>query len=135
MGNSNIASELALLHTQRPKGWRILASGIDPSLGNKYIRILFTNDLVASVVSGPHTYGGSDGLWEIAPCWYFGGGTFTTMWWDELRGVLDWDDIKGYLDVADVRNCLDELASVDAFRVSTLRAAYMAIRTHKYGGI
>jgi hypothetical protein len=111
-----------------PDGWKILGYGIDGALGNKYIRILLPNGIVASCISGEHTYGGSEGLWEIAPCWYGGGQAFSVMYMNEMRAICDWNDPRGWLDTEGVNEVLSELADIDANRVRILRDAFMQLR-------
>lgn len=129
----NAAKELAMWDKPLPNGWVILGYGIDASIGNKYIRIALPNGIVASIVSGLMTYGGKDGLWEIAPCWYGGGNSFSLMTCEEMRAVVGWTDVHGWLDTDGVNEALSELADVDSVRVHLLRDAFMRIRAHENG--
>lgn len=63
-------------------------------------RYKFSNGLGASVVSGPHTYGGDSGLWELAVIRWDGDEfslTYDTPITDDVIGHLTWDEVEALL--------------------------------------
>lgn len=124
----NIPQSLNMYDVPLPDGWVILGYGVDGTVGNQYIRIKLPNGIVASIIRGQYTYGGRDGRWEIAPCWDEGNGEFSVMYMEEMRAVCDWTDVEGWLDENGVMQRLEELADVDAFRVSVLKEAFYKLR-------
>lgn len=128
MAEIKVLQDLDMWSNALPKGWQIVAYGIDGSVGNKYVRIAFPNGLMASIIQGKYTYGGPEGLWEIAPCWYHGNGGFTLMDSNEMKSTVDWIDVHGWLDSDGVMEALWELAETDSERVRILRNAFFEIR-------
>jgi len=63
----------------------------------------FDNGYGASVVSGPHTYGGKDGLFEVAVLDNNGEITYNTP----VTG-----DVVGFLDFADVADVLNKIKAL-----------------------
>jgi hypothetical protein len=66
-------------------------------------RIMFDNGYGASVVVGPYTYGGEDGLYELAVL--------------DNNGKLTYDtpvtsDVEGYLSEEDVTKLLEQIQSL-----------------------
>jgi hypothetical protein len=61
----------------------------------------FENGFGASVIKGPHTYGGPEGLWEIGVIIFKEGGqwnlTYNTSVTDDVLGHLDDDEVNQYL--------------------------------------
>ena len=61
------------------------------------LEFTFANGYGASVIKGPHTYGGKNGLWELAVlkesslC-------YTTHITDDVLGHLSWEDVENTLD-------------------------------------
>ncbi len=73
-----------------------------PRGGNIFARISFSNGYTASVVCGPYTYGGPEGLYEIAVL---------------FNDVIVYDtpvtsDVLGHLSEGDVTRLLNEIASL-----------------------
>lgn len=74
------------------------------AIGNHQYIITFENDYGASIVMGPYTYGGKDGLWELSVL---------------KDGCINYDtpitdDVLGYLneeEVLDTLKCISELNS------------------------
>lgn len=65
-------------------------------------RYHFANGYEASVVQGPHTYGGSSGLWEVAVC------TSSGLCYDTPIT----DDVIGWCDDAKVAELLMKIAAL-----------------------
>ena len=68
----------------------------------------FRNATGASVIKGTHTYGGEDGLWEVAPIYFVGHSNYEF----ELfypKGVCDDGDVIGWCDDNDVEERLAKL--------------------------
>lgn len=61
------------------------------------LEFAFENGYGASVIKGPHTYGGKDGLWELAVlkghslC-------YTSHITDDVLGHLNWEQVENALD-------------------------------------
>jgi len=81
-----------------------------PVKGSEHYVFSFDNGYGASVIRGPHTYGGSKGLWEVA--------------------VLDSDgdlyyrspitnDVIGYLSEDEVASALESIAALPAFDMAS----------------
>ena len=66
--------------------------------------VQFPNGYGASIVKGPHTYGGSQGLYELAVFGKDGGITYDTP---------ITDDVLGYLSEEDVEKTLTDIKSLD----------------------
>jgi len=62
----------------------------------------FPNGYGASVVQGQHTYGGKEGLWELAVLKYSKDGKweldYTTLVTDDVVGNLTDEEVEGYLE-------------------------------------
>jgi hypothetical protein len=75
-------------------------------MGTTRVLFTFTNGWKASVIQGPYTYGGADGLFEMGVL--------------DSNGNLDYanpvtpDDVAGYLTVEDVKEKLAALANLTA---------------------
>jgi hypothetical protein len=61
-------------------------------------RIKFDNGYGASVVVGPHTYGGEDGLYELAVLDNNGNLTYETPVTSDVEGYLSEDDVTKLLE-------------------------------------
>ena len=72
----------------------------DIQRGLNAARIMFDNGYGASVIIGPHTYGGEDGLYELGVLGKDGKLTYDTP-------VTD--DVEGYLSEADVTDLLTKI--------------------------
>lgn len=60
-------------------------------------RIEFDNGYGASVVKGPYTYGGKDGLYEMAILDSNGNLTYDTPITNDVIGYLSEDEVSNYL--------------------------------------
>lgn len=56
--------------------------------------VQFSNGYGASIVQGPHTYGGSKGLYELAVFGKDGGITYDTPITDDVLGYLSEQDVE-----------------------------------------
>ena len=65
----------------------------DIQRGLNAARIMFDNGYGASVVVGPYTYGGEDGLYELAVLDSNGKLTYETPVTDDVEGYLSEDDV------------------------------------------
>ena len=65
----------------------------DKQRGLSAARIIFDNGYGASVVKGEHTYGGRDGLYELAVLGKDGRLTYETPVTDDVEGYLSEDDV------------------------------------------
>lgn len=83
------------------------------STGSTQVIFKFTNGYAASIVQGPYTYGGPEGLFEMAVL--------------DSRGHLDYDnpvtpdDVAGYLSVEDVKGKLHQLAHLTEAELTEFR--------------
>ena len=61
------------------------------------LEFTFANGYGASVIKGPHTYGGKNGLWELA---VLNGSSlcYTTHITNDVLGHLSWEDVENTLD-------------------------------------
>ena len=59
--------------------------------------VQFSNGYGASIVQGPHTYGGKDGLYELAVFGKDGHITYSTPITDDVLGYLTEDDVTDCL--------------------------------------
>jgi hypothetical protein len=67
-------------------------------IGGIVSRIKFDNGYGASVVQGPHTYGGEDGLYELAVLDSNGELTYETPITNDVEGYLSEDDVTKLLE-------------------------------------
>jgi len=62
----------------------------------------FDNNYGASVVCHDGSYGGQQGLWEIAILWFFDKDsysiTYDTPITDDVIGWLEWEEVEEYLE-------------------------------------
>jgi hypothetical protein len=65
----------------------------DKQRGLSAARIIFDNGYGASVVKGEHTYGGREGLYELAVLGQDGKLTYETPVTDDVEGYLSEDDV------------------------------------------
>jgi hypothetical protein len=65
----------------------------DKQRGLSAAKIIFDNGYGASVVKGEHTYGGRDGLYELAVLGQDGKLTYETPVTDDVEGYLNEDDV------------------------------------------
>jgi hypothetical protein len=65
----------------------------DKQRGLSAARIIFDNGYGASVVKGEHTYGGRDGLYELAVLDSNGKLTYETPVTDDVEGYLTEDEV------------------------------------------
>ena len=72
----------------------------DMQRGLNAARIMFDNGYGASVIIGPHTYGGEDGLYELGVL-----GKDKKLTYD----MPVTDDVKGYLSEDDVTKLLEQI--------------------------
>jgi hypothetical protein len=70
----------------------------DIQRGLNAARIMFDNGYGASVVVGPHTYGGEDGLYELAVLDSNGNLTYETPVTGDVEGYLSEDDVTKLLE-------------------------------------
>ena len=64
--------------------------------------VQFSNGYGASIVQGPHTYGGKDGLYELAVFGKDGGITYDTPITDDVLGYLSEQEVEKTL--LDIKN-------------------------------
>ena len=62
-------------------------------IGGIISRIMFENGYGASIVKGPHTYGGDEGLYELAVLDSEGKLTYETPITDDVEGYLTEDEV------------------------------------------
>jgi hypothetical protein len=67
-------------------------------LGGKVYRFAFKNGYGASVVSHSGSYGGKQGLWELAVCGKEGEVDYTTPITNDVIGYLKESEVKPLLD-------------------------------------
>lgn len=87
----------------------VFAVNMPVSGAERYV-FTFDNGYGASVIRGPHTYGGADGLWELAVL--------------DTNGDLYYespvtDDVIGWLKEDRVRELLDSVAALPAFDLAS----------------
>ena len=70
----------------------------DIQRGLNAARIMFDNGYGASVVVGPYTYGGEDGLYELAVLDSNGKLTYETPITSDVEGYLSEDDVTKLLE-------------------------------------
>jgi hypothetical protein len=63
-----------------------------PTIGIR-LRFLFPNGYQASVVRGPYTYGGTDGMWELAVMDHYGQILYDTPITDDVIGFLTREEV------------------------------------------
>jgi hypothetical protein len=71
-------------------------------VGRKQCIVQFPNGYGASIVQGEHTYGGKDGLYEIAVFGKDGGITYDTPITDDVLGYLSEEEVEKTL--IDIKN-------------------------------
>ena len=69
----------------------------DIQLGLNAARIMFDNGYGASVVVGPYTYGGEDGLYELAVLGKDGKLTYDTPITEDVEGYLTEEGVTEFL--------------------------------------
>jgi hypothetical protein len=70
----------------------------DIQRGLNAARIMFDNGYGASVIIGPYTYGGEDGLYELAVLGSDGKLTYDTPVTDDVEGYLSENDVTKLLE-------------------------------------
>jgi len=70
----------------------------DIQRGLNAARVMFDNGYGASVVVGPYTYGGEDGLYELAVLDSDGKLTYETPVTDDVEGYLTEEDVNRLLE-------------------------------------
>ena len=70
----------------------------DLQRGLNAARIMFDNGYGASVIIGPHTYGGEDGLYELGVLGKDKKLTYDTPVTDDVEGYLSEDDVTKLLE-------------------------------------
>ena len=70
----------------------------DMQRGLNAARIMFDNGYGASVIIGPHTYGGEDGLYELGVLGKDKKLTYDTPVTDDIEGYLSEDDVTKLLE-------------------------------------
>lgn len=74
-----------------------------PVKGSEQYIFSFSNGYGASVIRGPHTYGGKKGLWEVAVLDEDGKITYSTPITNDVIGYLADDEVSAVLDsIADL---------------------------------
>jgi hypothetical protein len=68
-----------------------------PDMGGIFCRIQFENGFGASIVKHPYSYGGKDGLYEIAVVDNDGQITYETPITDDVLGYLSEEDVERYV--------------------------------------
>lgn len=97
----------------RTSGYMI-SKGYSPT---KRLFLVFNNGLALSIVQGHFTYGGQEGLYEIAPM------TEDCAWAPWLFDEEDkGDDVLGYLPVERVQYYIDKIANIGTEECSKLHA-------------
>lgn len=79
----------------------IVKDSVMPHNGNHQVLHRFDNGYGASVIQGPYTYGGPEGLYEIGVIVWEGdkyGLTYDTPITDDVLGYVEPEDVQGYLD-------------------------------------
>ena len=69
----------------------------DIQRGLNAARIMFDNGYGVSVIIGPHTYGGEDGLYELAVLGSDGKLTYDTPVTDDVEGYLTEEGVTEFL--------------------------------------
>jgi len=103
---ATITGNMLTLHNN---GVVIEAGAIDGIPNSKRIVILFENGFAASIISHSGSYGGRDGLWEIAVLNEDGDITYGTP----VTG-----DVIGWLDVFEVDSVLSQIAGLPDYRIA-----------------
>jgi hypothetical protein len=70
----------------------------DIQRGLNAARVMFDNGYGVSVIIGPHTYGGEDGLYELGVLGKDGKLTYDTPVTDDVEGYLSEDDVTKLLE-------------------------------------
>ena len=70
----------------------------DIQRGLSAAKVMFDNGYGASVIIGPHTYGGGDGLYELAVLGKDKKLTYDTPVTDDVEGYLSEDDVTKLLE-------------------------------------
>ena len=70
----------------------------DIQRGLNAAKVMFDNGYGASVIIGPHTYGGEDGLYELAVLGKDKKLTYDTSVTDDVEGYLTEDDVTKLLE-------------------------------------
>ena len=70
----------------------------DIQRGLNAAKVMFDNGYGASVIKGPHTYGGEDGLYELAVLGKDKKLTYNTSVTDDVEGYLSEDDVTKLLE-------------------------------------
>jgi len=70
----------------------------DMQRGLNAARIMFDNGYGASVIIGPHTYGGEDGLYELGVLGKDKKLTYDTPVTEDVKGYLSEDDVTKLLE-------------------------------------
>ena len=70
----------------------------DLQRGLNAARIMFDNGYGASVIIGPHTYGGEDGLYELGVLGKDKKLTYNTPVTEDVKGYLSEDDVTKLLE-------------------------------------
>ena len=70
----------------------------DLQRGLNAARIMFDNGYGASVIIGPHTYGGEDGLYELGVLGKDKKLTYDTTVTEDVKGYLSEDDVTKLLE-------------------------------------
>lgn len=88
-----------------PLRFKVLHDGPRELNGGHQVLLQFGNGYGASIVRGPHTYGGPDGLYEVAVIRFEG----ETGEWHLTYDTPVTDDVLGYLTEEDVARHLTEI--------------------------
>lgn len=85
----------------------IVDGGLDTVTGNYQIRTYFPNGYGASIVIGPTTYGGNQGLGEVAVIKYQEDGNWELDYTTPIT-----NDVLGYLSSAEIIAVMDSIFSL-----------------------
>jgi hypothetical protein len=84
--------------------WKEYYVGYTPMrIGNDQWKFKFDNNYGASIVRGPYTYGGGEGLFEMACIKYERNSDDYDLYYDD--GM--WTDVRGYLTIEDIDELLE----------------------------
>jgi len=93
----NLNQNLFKMETINMKTFNDLEFKQDMLRGLNAARVMFDNGYGASVVIGPHTYGGEDGLYELAVLDSNGNLTYETPVTGDVEGYLTEEGVTEFL--------------------------------------
>lgn len=74
---------------------------------NEQWLVKFDNGYGASIVRGPFSYGGTEGLFEVAVVWFFEDGGWVIDYETSIT-----DDVIGYLSMKNLRSLLRDIEAL-----------------------